>query len=179
MTWTVSQLARLHRLSRSTLLYYERAGLLHPKRSRDNSYRSYGEKDRRRLEQICFYRAAGLGLSDIRRMLDETGPGAGVPAILEKRLREVHAEMARLREQQQILLRLLQSQTAIRRWKVITKDKWVSIMEAAGFSEEAMHRWHVEFEHAAPAEHQEFLEFLRIPADEIDRIREWSRAGKD
>jgi MerR family transcriptional regulator, thiopeptide resistance regulator len=58
---------------------------------------------------------------------------------------------------------------------MITKDKWVDIMRAAGFTEDDMHRWHREFEKAAPAEHQEFLEFLRIPADQIVRIRERSR----
>jgi hypothetical protein len=41
-----------------------------------------------------------------------------------------------------------------------------------------MHRWHREFEKSAPEEHQEFLEFLHIPADEIKAIREWSRTGK-
>ena len=60
---------------------------------------------------------------------------------------------------------------------MITKDKWVAIMKAAGFGEAEMHRWHAEFEKAAPAEHQEFLEFLHIPADEIRRIREWSQKG--
>ena len=60
---------------------------------------------------------------------------------------------------------------------MITKDKWVEIMRAAGLSEADMHRWHVEFEKAAPAEHQEFLEFLRIPKDEIAKIREFSRKG--
>jgi hypothetical protein len=40
-----------------------------------------------------------------------------------------------------------------------------------------MNRWHVEFEKAAPAEHQEFLEFLHIPTDQIAGIREWSRKG--
>ena len=59
---------------------------------------------------------------------------------------------------------------------MITKDKWVSIMRAAGFDEAAMTRWHREFEKAAPAEHQEFLEFLHIPADEIAKIRDRSRA---
>jgi hypothetical protein len=40
-----------------------------------------------------------------------------------------------------------------------------------------MHRWHVEFERAAPAEHQEFLEFLHIPVAEIRTIRDWSARG--
>jgi hypothetical protein len=56
-----------------------------------------------------------------------------------------------------------------------TKEKWVSIMNAAGFEEADMHRWHVEFERSAPDEHQEFLEFLHIPKEEIASIREWSR----
>lgn len=61
---------------------------------------------------------------------------------------------------------------------MITKEKWVAIMRGAGFAEADMDRWHREFERAAPAEHQEFLEFLHIPAEEIKAIREWSRAGK-
>ena len=57
---------------------------------------------------------------------------------------------------------------------MVTKQKWVEIMRAAGFSEEQKHRWHREFERAAPAEHQEFLEFLHIPPGEVKQIREWS-----
>lgn len=57
----------------------------------------------------------------------------------------------------------------------MTKDKWVSIMKAAGFSEDDMRRWHREFEKAAPEDHNEFLAYLRIPVAEIQSIREWSR----
>jgi hypothetical protein len=59
---------------------------------------------------------------------------------------------------------------------MITKEKWVSIMKSCGFSNEQMYRWHAEFERSAPEEHQEFLEFLHIPAQEILTIREQSRA---
>jgi hypothetical protein len=58
---------------------------------------------------------------------------------------------------------------------MISKDKWVEIMRASGFTEDDMHRWHAEFERAAPEDHQEFLEYLKIPPDEITKIREWSR----
>ena len=34
-----------------------------------------------------------------------------------------------------------------------------------------------EFERSAPQEHQEFLEFLHIPAAEIETIRQQSRTG--
>jgi hypothetical protein len=60
----------------------------------------------------------------------------------------------------------------------MTKEKWVSIMRASGFSEADMHRWHVEFERSAPNDHQAFLEFLHIAPQEIAAIREWSRKGE-
>ena len=62
---------------------------------------------------------------------------------------------------------------------MITKQKWVEIMSASGFSPEQMHRWHRAFEKSAPQEHQEFLEFLHIPPSEIHSIRQWSRQEKD
>jgi hypothetical protein len=58
--------------------------------------------------------------------------------------------------------------------KMVTKEKWVEVMRSAGFTDEQMHRWHQEFEKSAPEEHQEFLEFLHIPAEEVKRIRAWS-----
>ena len=61
---------------------------------------------------------------------------------------------------------------------MVTKEKWITIMKAAGFTEADMNRWHAEFEKSAPEEHQEFLEFLHIPADEIRSIREWSRVAQ-
>ena len=59
----------------------------------------------------------------------------------------------------------------------MTKDKWVAVMKAAGFTDNDMHRWHREFEKSAPKDHEEFLNFLHIPEKEITSIREWSRKG--
>ena len=59
----------------------------------------------------------------------------------------------------------------------MTKDKWVSIMRAAGLTEADMQRWHVEFERSAPEDHQKFLEFLHIQEPEIHSIRERSQTA--
>ena len=88
--------------------------------------------------------------------------------------RDRRAEIATLRGHQRAILKLLQSK-ALGKAKMISKEKWVSIMRACGFTEEQMMRWHAEFERSAPGEHQEFLEFLNIPADEIANIRKQSR----
>ncbi len=103
--------------------------------------------------------------------------GGGAADILERRLESIDAEVEALRGHQRAILRLLNQSRSFRRNQMLSKDRWVAIMKAAGFTEDNMHRWHVEFEKAAPQEHQEFLEFLHIGVDEIAKIREWSRKG--
>ena len=58
---------------------------------------------------------------------------------------------------------------------MVTKQKWTEVMRAAGFSDEDMRRWHMQFEKSAPGEHQEFLEFLHLAPEEVRSIRDWSR----
>jgi DNA-binding transcriptional MerR regulator len=171
---TVTRLARSCGLSRSTLLYYESIGLLRPPARNNGNYRCYSERDLLRLQQICVYRDAGLKLEDIRALLDR--PESDAASVLERRLVELNAEIEALRAHEQAILKLLRHKD-LRRIKVITKEKWVSIMRGCGFNDDQMHRWHQEFEKSAPAEHQEFLEFLHIPTDEIKKIREWSVKG--
>ena len=170
---SVSQIARRFGLSRTTILYYESCGLLKPGHRTSANYRLYGDKEARVLEQICLYRSVGLSVSSIRAML--ANPETDVAALLRRRLQELDSEIGRLREHQRVILRLLQTRNILRRTKNMTKDKWVSIMKSAGFSEDDMHRWHREFEKAAPEDHNEFLAYLHIPAAEIKTIREWSR----
>src|SRR2546423_13797430 len=173
---TVSKLAQRCGLSRSTVLYYESTGLLKSAPRSAGNYRRYGEKELQRLQQICTFRAAGLKLDDIRQILDR--PESDASSVLQRRLVELNAEMEKIRDHQRAIVRLLQNKNSIWRLKVIPKEKGVSIMKTSGFSEADMHRWHAEFERSAPDEHQEFLQFLHIPADEIRSVREWSRQAQ-
>jgi DNA-binding transcriptional MerR regulator len=157
----VTALARACKLSRSTILYYESLGLLKPVRSGSGQYRIYGGKDLLRLRRICLFRGAGLSLA----------------GILKHRLTELSTEIETLRDHQRAIARLLKDTNQFRRFPMVTKQKWVEIMRAAGFTEADMQRWHAQFETSAPEEHQEFLEFLHIPTEEIHSIREWSRRG--
>jgi MerR family transcriptional regulator, thiopeptide resistance regulator len=175
---TVTKLARRCGVSRTALLYYESIGLMPPPQRSGGNYRCYSEKDAERLSAIRSYRNAGLTLEDIRVILKtrsrEGDASANASGILNRRLVELDAQISALRGHQQAILRLLGNK-ALRKGEMVTKEKWVSIMKSCGFSEEQMHRWHTEFERSAPEEHQEFLEFLHIPAKEIKAIREQSR----
>jgi len=172
---TVSALARACGLSRTALLYYEAQGLLRKPARTPGNYRAYGEPDLLRVRQIGLYRKVGLSVPEIRALLNR--PGGEAAAVLERRIAAIDAEVDTLRGHQRAILRLLQRSRSFRRQDMMTKDRWVAIMRAAGFSEQDMGRWHAEFEKHAPEEHQEFLEYLHIGADEISRIRAWSRTG--
>ncbi len=171
--FTVGQLAREFGLSRSTLLYYDSIGLLRPSGRSAANYRVYDPADRRRLESICRYRDAGLGLKEIGEILD--GSSRGTAAILQRRLDALNDEIAERRDQQRVIVRLLRHREPLRRTRALDKEGWVAVLRATGLTDAEMRRWHVEFERMSPEAHQDFLESLGIPPDEIRGIRRWSR----
>lgn len=57
----------------------------------------------------------------------------------------------------------------------ISKNEWVSMFAETGLDEAVMKRWHHIFETRHPDAHADFLEWLGIGPDEIDRIRAASR----
>jgi len=173
--YRISQLARLHGLSRSTLLHYDRIGLLRPmQRSRAN-YRVYSTADRRRLEKICRYRSAGLSLQEIKSIL--AAPQHNTAKALERRLEALNREIQALRTQQQVIVDLLKDRSMLAGTRVLDKDRWVAVLRSAGLDDAAMGQWHVAFERMSPEAHQDFLESLGMKAHEISEIRSWS-AGK-
>ncbi|MEH0697374.1 MerR family transcriptional regulator [Vibrio owensii] len=165
---TVTQLARECGLSRTTILYYEREGLLAPAHRSENGYRWYGEKEIQRLKTISSYRSYGLPISSIRILLAQKGKSQA--EILKDHFNELEREIQNLRAQQKAIVVLLQEPQLIED-NIVTKERWVQIMQAAGFSENDMVTWHQKFEEMEPAEHQKFLESLGIEQDEIVRIR--------
>jgi hypothetical protein len=80
-----------------------------------------------------------------------------------------------LRNQQRFILGILKSGEYYRHINVMNAETWKSLLRASGFSEEDMLQWHVEFERLAPEKHREFLEFLCISDEDIERIRSWAK----
>lgn len=168
---TISQLARSCAVSRTTVLYYEQAGLIAPASRSAAGYRLYSEEEAERLRQICGYRATGLPVAAIKSLLD----GAHQPALIAARLRAIQREMAQLREQQAVLVRLL-GEGAGQAGAPMDKAGWTALFRAAGMDDAAMLRWHALFEAQNPAGHQDFLDSLGIDAHEAARIRAASGA---
>lgn len=176
---TISQAARRFHLSRSTLLYYDRLGLVRPTYRTAAGYRLYQEEDLGRLEWICRYRAAGMPLEAIRALLDPEEAGCSrVEAALHRRLDELNREIAALRRQQQVVFDLLGGggRRLRRVARAMNKEQWVALLREAGMGDDEMREWHRAFERRSPEAHQDFLESLGIAAEEIRAIRAHSAA---
>jgi len=173
----ISQAASRHGLSRSTLLYYDRLGLVSPTYRTSAGFRLYKEEDLGRLELVCRYRAVGMPLSEIRRILDPEEEGdSPVVNALHRRLTDLNKEIATLRRQQQAVLDLLGADGGAEgQARAMTKEKWVALLRSIGMSDAEMTGWHVAFERQSPEAHQDFLESLGISEAEIRHIRGWSR----
>ncbi|MBJ6723364.1 MerR family transcriptional regulator [Geomonas sp. Red875] len=163
----ITELARQFGLSRSTLLYYDRIGLLKPTGRSEAGYRMYSAADRERLQAICGFRSAGLAIGDIQRVLEREENSE--VSVLQKRMRELGEEIGVLRSQQRMIAQMLKVQAT--QETPVDKEAWIEMLRAAGMDEAAMFRWHAEFERRAPEAHQQFLVGLGIGADEVREIR--------
>lgn len=56
-------------ISSQNIRYYEKQGLLSPKRNPENGYRIYGEEEAEQLKRIKLFRKLDMPIEDIRRML--------------------------------------------------------------------------------------------------------------
>ncbi|MEZ8917885.1 MerR family transcriptional regulator [Vibrio lentus] len=100
--YRISELADLVGLSRSTLLYYGKLGLIEAQRQ-SNGYRLYSEKDLQRVRLLQQLQAGGLTLKECRACLDakiERG-------LLENRLKQLDEELAQKQRSRDLLAVML------------------------------------------------------------------------
>jgi MerR family transcriptional regulator, thiopeptide resistance regulator len=175
-TYSISQLARSFGMSRSTLLYYDRIGLLRAPERTAAGYRLYTQNEFSKLQRICMFRSAGLPLADVQKLLSSSA--APSAKILESRLQDLEHQILSLRVQQHSIIAMLKKMKRGTFKTAVDKTMWVTMMEAAGMDESSMAKWHAEFESRAPKAHKDFLLSLGISEHEARKIQEWSRRKK-
>ncbi len=173
MKYKVNEISKLTGLSRSTLLYYEKLGLVVPEKEWQNDYRLYSDKDLERLRKVCLYREMGLALNEIKNILNEEQ--TDVKAILEKQLVNINNKIQMLRIQQKRILEIIKGSVGDKNTRFINKETWVSILRNTGLDDKGMDNWHRAFEKNAPEAHQDFLESLGLTEKEVLRIRKLSQ----
>ena len=172
--YTIGEFVKYFQISRSTLIYYDKINLLKPTGRSEGNYRLYSDADKQKMQQIAVYKEAGLSLTAIAEILG--AEQSAVAVVLEQRLHQLNGEISELRQQQQLLINLLNKDSLLRTGKVMTVEQWVALLEAAGMNKQDRQKWHEEFERTMPEAHTDFLQSLGLSEDEVTRIKSRSKS---
>ena len=67
----ISEIEKITGISKQAIRFYEKEGLISPKRNQDNQYREYDENDVKTLKMIYVFRKVGLSLDEISKVLKD------------------------------------------------------------------------------------------------------------
>lgn len=101
--FTIRDLCKASKLSRSTILYYDSLGLLKPAERSESNYRLYTDESFKTLERICLYRDAGVTLEDIGTLLRKSENDDKKIDILERTLFRLNELTRKIQEKQNMI----------------------------------------------------------------------------
>ncbi|WP_263078014.1 MerR family transcriptional regulator [Endozoicomonas sp. Mp262] len=140
--YRISQLAKLAGLSRSTLLYYEKLGLIKARRSA-NGYRHFTPADLQQLKLLKQLQAGGLSLKESKDCIESQLNYN----VLEKKLAALDQEIEEKQQAQRLLAALL------------------------GKNHKSLRQWHSTLETSAPNAHFEWLKKQGLSEKDALRLR--------
>ena len=112
----IGELAEQAGVTTKTIRYYESIGLLPSPDRTPSGYRSYGPDAADRLLFIRDAQATGLTLTEIQSVLELKDQGARTcehtRSLVHRHIEEIDAQLARLQETRQALLRLVDNADA-------------------------------------------------------------------
>jgi DNA-binding transcriptional MerR regulator len=99
-TYTIREVEKEMVLSIDTLRYYEKIGLLHPIRRRENGRRAYSEEDLGWIYWLKLLRESGMSIQMMKRYVEITRAGDHTMdercAILQEHRNQLHERIKRL-----------------------------------------------------------------------------------
>lgn len=91
---SISEMAKLHGLTRQTLIHYDSIDLFKPIQVDDKGYRFYSKYQIPYLREICFLKSMGIGLKDIVEHFQERSPEKEM-VLLQKQKQYVISQIAK------------------------------------------------------------------------------------
>jgi DNA-binding transcriptional MerR regulator len=153
---TISEAASEFGLSRATLLYYDRIGILSPECRNEAGYRFYGMADIEKLRLISELRKAGAPMKEIDQALRKDAKA--LAGLILKRLGEITFLISSLKARQSEAIGLLSS-LAIR--EGYDESDLEAILAEAKIAEPKRKAWHDAFERESPRAHEELIALVR------------------
>lgn len=166
--YTIGDVVKEINLSRSTILYYEKIGLLKSSIRNDSNYRIYYEDDIIKLKKIIMYKELGISLKEIKELINFKT--TRISEILETRVKEINDDIVRLKKQEKLVLEYLRKEVIIGRTKDFSSKTWTEMLINLGYKEKDWMEWHREFEKKSPDDHYKFLKNLNMSEEDIGKL---------
>lgn len=173
MAWSITQVARMSGVTSRTLRHYDEIGLLPPARVGANGYRYYEEDQLLRLQQVLVLRELGLGLTEIKEIVERhTDP---VVALREHH-RRLLAERDRLddvtRMVERTIAELQRNEGKTTMSKISRPENLFEGFDGARYEADARERWPEQWQRSG----QQELLAGRTP-QELERMQREATAG--
>ena len=163
----IKQAEQLSGVQKQNIRFYEREGLIHPRRNPENDYREYGPEDIRTLKLIRTMRMLDMPLDQLKQML------LGTVSLREA----VDAQQVRLSDQVKQLsaaIRFCQELREIPDLDKLDVDEMLRRMEAPENQRSLSRTWLEDYRKVVLAEHEKVFTF--IPEDSVTNAQEFSNA---
>lgn len=134
-SWTISEVARMSRVSSRTLRHYDQLGLLEPSHTGHNGYRYYGQPELLRLQRILLLRELGLGLDTIAEVLDGQADPLEALAVHKKWLLAERDRLDRMSKTVEATI------TALRQGDIMSAENLFKDFDSNPYEAEARQRW--------------------------------------
>ncbi|GIH47129.1 DNA-binding transcriptional regulator, MerR family [Microbispora rosea] len=173
MAWSIAQVAQMSGVTSRTLRHYDEIGLLLPARVGGNGYRYYEENQLLRLQQVLVLRELGLGLAEIKEIVERhTDP----IAALREHHQRVLAERDRLDEVARMVERtiaeLQQNEGKTTMSKISRPENLFEGFDGARYAADARERWPEQWQQSGQKE----LLASRTP-QELEQMQREATAG--
>lgn len=99
---SISEMAKLHRISRQALIHYDKIGLFKPEITHQNGYRYYSLNQIPVLREITFLRSLKIPLEDIKQHLEHRTPESTMD-FYTNHINQLDQQLERLKRQKQYL----------------------------------------------------------------------------
>ena len=163
----IKQAEALSGVSRQNIRFYEREGLLSPKRNPENDYREYEDGDIRALKKIRALRTLDMPLEQVKAVLNGTVSLQDAAADQQKRL---ETEMERLSSAAEFCRELTRVGEAPQ-WNV---DEMLLRMQSPEAHAGLSQSWKTDYYAMVRAEHKRVFTF--VPEEGITNPREFTAA---
>lgn len=124
MLHTIGQFSAMTKIPAKTLRYYDEIGLLKPAMiDPDNSYRYYDADSLLTAQQLLIFRACGIPLDTIGRMLNEKKEGGDLLSLLQRHTETLEKRLSEIESYRSALDGIISSLQGSEEQQVITAER--------------------------------------------------------